>query len=63
MVTFLFLRSFTILNISNPLFGRILLLLTIKARSKFRTLETALELYFCQNKSESKLNERLFYWI
>ena len=44
-------------------FGRILPLLTIKARGKFRTPETAPELYFCQNKNESKLNENEVYWI
>ena len=42
-------------------FGRILLLLTIKERRKFCIPETAPELYFCQNKNESKLNECLFY--
>ena len=52
--------ALTILNISNPQFGRILLLLTIKmikAKREFSTLETAPELCFCQNKNESKLNE------
>ena len=48
-------------NISDPQCGRILLLLTIKARGKFCSTETASELYFCQNKNESKLNECLFY--
>ena len=44
----------------NPQYGRILLLLTIKEKRKFLTLETAPKLYFCQNKNVSKLNEHFF---
>ena len=39
------------------------MLLTIKARRKFCTLETASKLYFCQNKNESKLNELFFFFF